>query len=612
MAIIVPANASNSTRSNMNTLKSLCTASCCFLLIVTGQVALAATHNVSTTAELRQALLDAAGNGQDDTIVIADGTYATTDDGGGTFHYLSPQNDMLEIKGSTNTVIISTAESSAIRIDKPQLAKPTMIENLNIKDSYRGIEITGSLVGKNLTITNNIDTGIKGMSDNTRIELIDCLVSNNGSSGVTTAISYPGATNSPIILEHTEVINNGGIGVYTFTMSGKSGVTAHNSKINNNAGGGIYASYDSDLEIINVEISGNGGDGIKIGYRTDLHLEKSTICGNTGNGISGNMNNPYVIIDSIICDNTIGLFTNENLYPVYLYNSIISQNNIGIQRDPMNSPQLDQIYLYNSYVSGNATHDVVGNDKNIVTLTGSNNYLSISNTVMVTSFLSNTISSGDPGFVDSAAFNYALTPDSILIDAGTTNIPNFTLLETDKDGNQRISGGSVDIGPYEYSLTRPTISSFVSAGTTTLGVELTFTINATPFSTRTIAKYEIDFGDGIFHVVSSPVTHTYSIPGNFTVTAKVTDNEGEYSTSMLNLTIVDLTIDEKIAKSYEDGKQYVQDNPTEFRLVTEDDRDQAVVNAEAAKDIIITGLNTIISESHSGFFVIPIKVPCPK
>ena len=49
----------------------------------------AATFNVSTTPELRQALVDAAQNGQEDTIILADGTYATTDDGGGTFTFLA-------------------------------------------------------------------------------------------------------------------------------------------------------------------------------------------------------------------------------------------------------------------------------------------------------------------------------------------------------------------------------------------------------------------------------------------------------------------------------------------------------------------------------------------
>ena len=42
----------------------------------------AATFNVSTTLGLREALILAAGNGEADTIVLADGTYATTDDGG--------------------------------------------------------------------------------------------------------------------------------------------------------------------------------------------------------------------------------------------------------------------------------------------------------------------------------------------------------------------------------------------------------------------------------------------------------------------------------------------------------------------------------------------------
>lgn len=59
----------------------------------------AATLNVSTTQELRTALSEAAKSGVDDTIILADGTYKTTDDGLGTFEYISNQAGDLTILG---------------------------------------------------------------------------------------------------------------------------------------------------------------------------------------------------------------------------------------------------------------------------------------------------------------------------------------------------------------------------------------------------------------------------------------------------------------------------------------------------------------------------------
>jgi len=75
----------------------------------------AETFNVSTTQELRQALLDAATNGQDDIIILADGTYATTDDGGGTFVFLDNENYDLTLQGSSpENVILSGGNTHQI------------------------------------------------------------------------------------------------------------------------------------------------------------------------------------------------------------------------------------------------------------------------------------------------------------------------------------------------------------------------------------------------------------------------------------------------------------------------------------------------------------------
>ncbi|UCH80768.1 MAG: hypothetical protein JSW20_13675 [Nitrospiraceae bacterium] len=67
-------------------LRFLCSLSVLFLLLTSGQSA-AATFSVSNTEGLRQALIDAAGNRQNDTIILAAGAYKTTDDGSGTFEF---------------------------------------------------------------------------------------------------------------------------------------------------------------------------------------------------------------------------------------------------------------------------------------------------------------------------------------------------------------------------------------------------------------------------------------------------------------------------------------------------------------------------------------------
>ncbi|MBD3798255.1 MAG: hypothetical protein IE887_11165, partial [Campylobacterales bacterium] len=72
---------------------------------------LAQTFNVSTTPELRTALETAATNGEDDTIVLADGTYKTTDDGGGTFIYFSNEANKLTLQGSSAENVILSGDN---------------------------------------------------------------------------------------------------------------------------------------------------------------------------------------------------------------------------------------------------------------------------------------------------------------------------------------------------------------------------------------------------------------------------------------------------------------------------------------------------------------------
>jgi|GEM_PF-6092002 len=83
-------------------------------LFAISNLAFAQTFNVSTIQELRQALQDAAGNGQSDVIQLADGTYKTTDDGGGAFTFLDNKNYDMTIQGSSAENVVLSGDKILI------------------------------------------------------------------------------------------------------------------------------------------------------------------------------------------------------------------------------------------------------------------------------------------------------------------------------------------------------------------------------------------------------------------------------------------------------------------------------------------------------------------
>ena len=60
---------------------------------------------MSDTSELRQALIDASGNGKDDTIILNEGIYRITDDGSGAFEFfdIEPYNLVIKSKNGLNS-----------------------------------------------------------------------------------------------------------------------------------------------------------------------------------------------------------------------------------------------------------------------------------------------------------------------------------------------------------------------------------------------------------------------------------------------------------------------------------------------------------------------------
>lgn len=315
--------------------------------------------------------------------------------------------------------------------------------------------------------------------------------------------------------------------------------------------------------------------------------------------------------------------------------------------DVINSSFIDNkdgIYLQDgkNHIIINSVFRNIGNEisggADVIVGTLKNNYLDLSK-VMVPNFPSNNIFNNvQLNFVDEISNDYRLTASSDLIDAGTIDIEGVVFPNTDLDGHSRISGGSIDIGPYEYNSTRPTINSVTYTGVAKEQSELEFTTNYTLADGREIAEVSYDFlNDGNY---TSLNTFIFNTAGTFNVGVKVTDSEGEFSTTTTTVTIAELlfsemTYEQKLIKaispeyyellipeinsekseSFSSGKQYVQDNLSEFSLVTEAAQATAVKAAittgiadgenNVINNPIAYGLNIVVSLSKDGIAQLP-------
>jgi len=219
-----------------------------FGMATVNQIAFAETFNVSTTQELRQALQDAATNGQDDVIILADGTYKTTDDGGGTFTFLDNEDHELTIRGSSADNVILSGDDT------------DQVLNLIVINS----EITIHLV--KISVQN-------GKSE-------------NDGGGI--------FSEENLAIENCKISGNTGGG---FSSSGATTIT--DSTISGNTGSG-FSSSSGTTTITNSTISRNTGDGFSSSGATTI--TDSTISGNTGRGFSSSSGATTITNKDRLCE----------------------------------------------------------------------------------------------------------------------------------------------------------------------------------------------------------------------------------------------------------------------------------------------------------------------
>ncbi len=131
---------------------------------------LAQTFNVATTPQLRTALENSAINGEADTIILADGTYKTTDDSLGTFTFFDNESYSLTLKGSSKDKVILSGDhvSQIFNFETTTNKAGLIVENITFSDA-NNTNSPGGAIFTDYTLTvvscdfiNNSATGYGG------------------------------------------------------------------------------------------------------------------------------------------------------------------------------------------------------------------------------------------------------------------------------------------------------------------------------------------------------------------------------------------------------------------------------------------------------------------
>lgn len=276
-------------------------------------------------------------------------------------------------------------------------------------------------------------------------------------------------------------------------------------------GGAIYQ-FGGSLHVTNTTFSGNrvpddrdgGAIGQKDGTAVFINCTITENFADWGGGIrqsGGEMR----IVNCTILENDANLGGGILQYPnekgfLYLYNSIVAKNT-ATQYDP-------DIHAGIGLLTGN---------NNLVGIWDNQSKLSASDGNKV----GTTENSLDPGLgtkgtTDRGQQYYALLPGSPAINAGK-NLFVPSEITTDQIGRDRIQGGAVDIGAYEYAgthstqLSPPTLDTLTAVSSTMISVQWSAVLQSNGYT----LQYAIDeaFTDGLQSVPIAPGITTANLSG---------------------------------------------------------------------------------------------------
>jgi parallel beta-helix repeat protein len=256
--------------------------------------------------------------------------------------------------------------------------------------------------------------------------------------GIYCYYSSPTITNCTITGNSAGPYGGDGGGIYC----GDSSPTITNCTIGGNSadggyGGGIYCD-DSSPTITNCTITGNSaykGSGISCHYHSEAAITNSTITENSGGGIYCYYSDATIINCTITenCDSG-GIYCDDSSPTIT--NCTITKNSA--------SEYGGGIFSDNS--SPTITNCICWKDTPVEIQASGGGVPIVTYSDIQGGYPGHGNINADPLFVSDS--DYHLTASSPCINSGDNDAPD--LPATDKDGNPRIFGGTVDMGAYEF------------------------------------------------------------------------------------------------------------------------------------------------------------------
>jgi hypothetical protein len=379
--------------------------------------------------------LGKAGFAASDPVLVASGTYTSTDD------EVVLLDKSVRLLGGLNASF--TAQSGISTVDG--------------EDVRRGMTVSSGVTAtvERFAIQNGSGGGI---SSSGTLTLNNSNVSSNVSSDLGGGIHN--ADGGTLTLQNSTVSGNTGGGIWgTYGIYNGGTLSLKGSTISGNTGGGIRNAYECTMTVDNSTVSGNSGRGIDSSGLA--RLNNSTVRGNSAGGISNG--GTMALNNSTVSGNTGGDgggITQPVHGTLFLNNSTVSSNTAG---SGGGIQSYGTVTLQNTVLAGNTADsgpDCIGS-------IDSSGYNLIGNT----SGCSFTPATGDLLDVDPRLFvlvglpgYHPLRPGSPAIDAGnpagcTDHLGNP--LDTDQRGTPRPLDGDgdgtaiCDMGAYEVDPEHP-------------------------------------------------------------------------------------------------------------------------------------------------------------
>ena len=256
-------------------------------------------------------------------------------------------------------------------------------------------------------------------------------------------------------------------------------------------------------------------------------LDNSAIGGVPGGGIYANGASVLIrncLIARNLTDNLGG--------GIYLKNGIVESCTIVANSAVLGG---GGVYRFSGTVSNSIVYNNTGNVGAATPGNDLNTTVGLSYTCASDGNTSDGNITGDPVFVDLAGEDYHLQASSPAIDAGANQV--WMDSAKDLDGNDRILGGTVDMGAYEVDIASLPLSVSFVADVTDVQASSSVVFTATVAGgSGSVTSYAWDFGDGNtdFGATLDVVANTYNTPGVYTVSVTVNTDAPDSKSSTKN------------------------------------------------------------------------------